>query len=297
MLWNLPKTVEEADSVRVFSGGACNIRDAQGQLLRNVERDTINNWMTEKNIVFYDPQIHPDTHGMEYTFEIHSPMEIAARRASSINLFEISPRTFGGVASLEIAVDEFRNNQPTVIFFSDGNNDKDMIPAHTTNGYPVFAPYGIQDNDVARKAHYREMVKNANNMRKYLLRFAKDVTALTVTFGEQTFEGDVVISPFRMHAVDIFRAMVDASSGRRVVINFTGGEEARDVDGNPIFRVPENPPRPQLEALLDEYVDEGSELRQAICNLVRINVYVRVVYTQKTAISAVEELMTVIDIT
>ena len=289
--WNLPKTLEEASSVKVFSGGACNVRDEQGQLLRNVERDDINKWITEKGIRFYDPQIHPDTHGMEYNFEIHSHMEIAARAAASVNIFEISPRTFGGVASMEVALDEFRYHQPTIIFFSDGNNDQDMIPVHTPQGFPIFAPYGIEDNDVAMKAHYEEMRKNANNMRKYLLRYAKAVSALTVTFSNEAYEGDVVITPGRMHAVDIFQAMVNAASGKRVVITFTGGEETRDKDGNPLFIAPDNPPKAQLDALLDQYVDEGNALREAICNLVKINVFVRVVYTQRGTIDALDELL------
>lgn len=289
--WNLPKTIEEATSVKVFSGGACNIRDHQGQLLRNVERDGINQWLTEKHVRFYDPQIHPDTHGMEYNFDIHSNMEIAARAAAKINIFEISPRTFGGVASMEVALDEFKHQQPTIIFFSDGNNDQDMIPVHTSAGFPIFEPYGIVENEVAMKAHYEEMKKNANNMRKYLLRYAQDVRALTVTFGNEAYEGDVVITPGRMHAVDIFQAMVNAASGKRVVITFTGGKETQDKDGNPLFIAPENPPKAQMLALLDQYVDEGNALREAICNLVKINVFVRVVYTQRGTIDALDELL------
>lgn len=289
--WNLPKTIEEASDVKVFSGGACNIRDMEGALLRNVERDEINAWLTEKGVRFYDPQIHPDTHGCEYNFDVHSHMEIAARAAAGINIFEISPRTFGGVASMEVALDEFRHQQPTIIFFSDGNNDQDKIPAHTATGFPLFEPYGIRDNEVAMRAHYQEMRKNANTMRKYLLRFAQDMRALTVTFSNEVYEGDVVVTPNRMHAVDIFQAMVNAASGKRVVITFTGGDETHDKDGNPLFMSPDNPPRAQLNALLDQYVDEGNALREAICNLVKINVYVRVVYTQRGTIDALNELL------
>jgi len=34
-----------------------------------------------------------------------------------------------------------------------------------------------------------------------------------------------------------------------------------------------------MRALLDQYVDEGNELRRSIAELVSINVFVRVVYT------------------
>ena len=193
--WNLVSDIADIEKVVVFSGGACNIRDAKGKLLRNQERDDINNWLSRNDILFYDPQIHPDTHGVDYDYEVHQPLEVGARKLAKVNLFEISPRTFGGATALEIAVDEFRYNDPSIIFFSDGNHDRDVIPAHSTDGYPLFVPYGIHNNDAARKAHYEGFIRGANRMRKYLMHFAEDLDALTITFGEQTFEGDIVISP------------------------------------------------------------------------------------------------------
>ena len=47
----------------------------------------------------------------------------------------------------------------------------------------------------------------------------------------------------------------------------------------------------RLNRLLDQYVDEGNELRKAIAELVHVNVFTRVVYTQKSAILALEELL------
>ncbi len=289
--WNIINELSEAKEVAVFSGGACNIRDHTGQLLRNTERDTINGWLTDKEIKFYDPQIHPDTHGTEYIYEVHHELEIAARRAARVNLYEISPRTFGGVASMEIAVDEFNTEQPTIIFFSDGKQHTDIIPSHSDAGYPLFVPYGLYDSEEAIAAHYREFVKNGNMMRKYLVRMAEDLPALTVTFNEEAFEGDRVITPTRMHAVDIMKAIVDAAGGRRVIVNFTGGTEAFDQKGNPLFISPDKPPKAQMRALLDQYVDEGNALRAALSTLVRINVFTRVVYTQRDAINALIDLM------
>ena len=66
--WNMIKDMSDVKTVQVFSGGACNIRDDQGRLLRNQERDAINDWLTEQGIKFFDPQIHPDTHGEEYVY-------------------------------------------------------------------------------------------------------------------------------------------------------------------------------------------------------------------------------------
>ncbi len=291
--WNLAKDLSETEKVVVFSGGACNIWDANGKRLRNAERDQINAWLTRNDVLFYDPQIHPDTHGTTYDYEIHQPMEVGARKNAKINLFEISPRTFGGATALEIAIDEFRYREPSIIFFSDGNNEKDIIPAHSTDGYPLFAPYGIHDNDIARETHYNEFIKSSNRMRKYLMHFAEDLSALTITYGEQTFEGDIVITPDRMHAADFFRALVRAATGHRTILNFTGGDKAMDTDGYPLLVAPRKPRKAQLKSYLDQYVDEANALRRAIAELVRINVFSRVVFTQRAATDALRDLMRV----
>lgn len=289
--WNTITDISQAKEVQVFSGGACNLLDNSGNLLRNVERDIINDWLTGQGITFYDPQIHPDTHGVEYDYSVHHQLELAARQNADICLFEISPRTFGGVSSLEIALEEFKRDRPTIIFFSDGNQNKDGIPAHSADGYPLFEPYGIRGKEEARRAHYREMVKNADRMRKYLMVFAQELHALTVTFGDEYFEGDVVIGPKRMHAANLFQAVVKAAGGRRVMVTFTGDDSARDEKGNPIISLPDKPREVEMQSLLDQYVDEGHALRRAISELIRVNVYVRVVYTQTAAIHAIEEML------
>jgi len=85
------------------------------------------------------------------------------------------------------------------------------------------------------KAHYREFLKNGNHMRKYLVRLAQEMSTLTVMFGGRTGENDIVISPHRMHATDLFKAVVMAAQGERVFVNFTGGDETRDTEGNPLL--------------------------------------------------------------
>jgi hypothetical protein len=291
--WNLVNDLSQVKDVVVFSGGACNIRDGAGNLLRNGERDDINDWLTRNNILFYDPQIHPDTHGTTYDFERHHPMEVGARQNAKINLFEMSPRTFGGATSLEIAVDEFRYEDPSIIFFSDGSHSKDVIPAHSADGYPLFQPYGITESDAARMTHYREFIKSANRMRKYFMTFAEDMPALTVTFGTESFAGDIIISPDRLQAADLFRAIVQSAQGKRTIVNFIGGEKARDDKGYPVFLAPEKPRPADLSSLLDQYIDEGNALRREIAKLVRINVFSRVVYTQRAAVDALKDLLTV----
>ena len=291
--WKLVSSAEEASKTVVFSGGASNIVDAQGNLIRNAERDKINDWISEQGVFLYDPQIHPDTHGREYDYEIDHKLELAARKAARIKVYEVSPRTFGGVTALEIAVDEFKIDQPSIIFFSDGNHQQDVIPLHSSEGYPIFVPHIITENQQAIQAHYKELIKNANRMRRYLMLFAQEMSTLTVTFGEQSYLGDITITPDRMHAADLFCAVVDAAAGKRVTVNFTGGQAARDEKGNPLLIAPDNPPEAQLYAWLDQYVDEGNALRKAICELVRITVFVRVVYTQSAVINALEDLMRV----
>lgn len=289
--WNLPRNASDLEDIMVFSGGACNVLDTDGNLLRNTERDMINDWLTEKVIRLYDPQIHPNTHGREYNFDTDHLLEMKARSQAVVSLYEISPRTFGGSTSLEIAMDEFVKDHATIIFFSDGKDHVDIIPDHTRDGFPVFVPYGIRTHQAAQAAHYREMVKNANRMRKYVMTFAQEMDTLTVIFNNRSLETDIEITPYRMHAVDIFSAMVTAASGKRVIINFAGDEDSRDDNGNPIFLAPINPPPVQRSLLLDQYMDEGNALRKAISNLVKINVYVRVVYTQRDVINALQDLL------
>lgn len=149
--WTATQEMNTVEQTQVFSGGACNILDTEGNLLRNRERDRINDWLTTKGIRFFDPQIHPETHGVEYDYGIHHQVELAARRAAKLNLYEVSPRSFGGITSFEIAADHFRQQEPMVIYFSDGNPDEDKLPEHSPKGHPLFVPAGIKSSEKARK--------------------------------------------------------------------------------------------------------------------------------------------------
>lgn len=291
--WTITEEMNRVHLTQVFAGGACNILDEQGKLLRNSERDRINDWITNKRIIFFDPQIHPDTHGYEYDYLKHHPLEIAARNAAKVNLYEISPRSFCGITALEIATDHFLNREPTVIYYSDGNPEKDALPVHNLWGHPLFEPLGIRDNQTAMQAHYREFMKNGTNMRLHLIHQARKLDTLTVTFNGEIRKNDVVITPYRMHAVDMFTALSRAAGGERIFVYFSGGPETRDAKGNPRFILPENPAEVELNALLDQYVDEGNELRRAIIDLVEISVFLRIVYTQAAAIQALDELFKV----
>jgi hypothetical protein len=293
MTWNLDDARRRAQSTQVFSGGACNIINEAGELLRNPGRDGINAWLHDKDINYYDPQIHPDTHGTEYHYETHHAIEVSARAAAGVDLYEVSPLSFGGITSFEIAADHLQNREPVVIYYSDEDAQYDKIPVHSEEGYPLFCPAGLHKSEAAMRAHYREFIKNANNMRKYVMHFARTLDTLTVTFSGTPQETDVQITPERIHAADMFEAVMRASHGERVIINFPDDATKRDERGNPLFIAPQNPPRVELEALLDQYVDAGNALRKAIARLVEISVFVRVVYTERSAIVALEELLKV----
>ena len=289
--WTVTHEMSTIRLTQVFSGGACNVLDANSKLLRNSERDAINDWLTEKKIFFYDPQIHPDTHGEEYDYDKHSVLEVIARQAAKVYLYEISPLTFGGITSLEIAADHILAKEPTVIYYSDGETTRDQIPVHSRKGDPLFQPRGLRDSRESMRAHYKEFRKNGNHLRRYIMQFARDMETLTVTFGKSQRVGDLIIAPDRMHAADLFTAVVKAARGERIFINFSDADDTRDEDGNPLFTIPKQPRVVSLDAFLDQYVDEGNALRRAIASLININVFTRVVYTQKSAILGVSELM------
>jgi hypothetical protein len=151
---------------------------------------------------------------------------MAARAAAGINLYEISPRTLGGISSLEIASDPFRDQEPMVIYFSDGDPARDEVPAHLPQGYPLFQPHAIHESERAMHAHYQEFIKNANHMRKYLMSFAREMDTLTVNFSDQIHEGDVVITPERLHAPARGRVIPGGRAGCLApahYVTFTGG--------------------------------------------------------------------------
>ena len=205
--------VSTQNQTQVFSGGAWRVISwmPSGKLLRNTERDPINQWLADRDVRYFDPQVHPETHGREYDYFTDHQREMTARAVSNVNMYEVSPRTFGGITSLEIAADQFRWREPMVIYFSDGDPTQDAIPDHSDSGYPLFVPHGIHDSEQAMQAHYREFVKNGNNMRKYLMTFARELSSLSADFSDQAHEGDVIITPERLHAADLFRAVVEAA--------------------------------------------------------------------------------------
>jgi hypothetical protein len=110
----------------VFTGGACNIQGLDGPI-RNPGRDPLARWLDAQGIPYFDPQIHPSTHGREYAWELDGPMEKKAREEAKLRVYELTSSTIAAVSILEV-MDDARAGRPAVVWW---------------NGGRVFAPIGI----------------------------------------------------------------------------------------------------------------------------------------------------------
>lgn len=112
----------------LFTGGACNIQDVSGPV-RNPGRDPLAAWLDQKGWSYFDPQIHPVTHGREYAWEKDGPQEKRARELARLRVYEITATTISAVAMLEI-MDDARRGWQSIVWFNGGEN---------------FAPIGLGD--------------------------------------------------------------------------------------------------------------------------------------------------------
>ncbi len=120
----------EGHLARVFTGGACNIQALEGAI-RNPGRDPLHAWLNEQGVGYYDPQIHPTTHGRDYIWGIDGPQEKKAREQAALRVYEITATTISAVTMLEI-MDDARRGLKSLVWFNDGR---------------TFAPIGIGDRD------------------------------------------------------------------------------------------------------------------------------------------------------
>lgn len=163
---------DEAVNTVVFSGGACNIITADGKKARNTGRDELNAWLDTLDVAFFEPQIHEDTHGRGYDYDIDGPAEQAARKAAKVTLYELAPDTMGGVTCLEVLRDAM-SGKTVVIWLSGDKFD--------AKGRPVFAPniYVATTEDLAA-VHLGQYVENGTKLRQNLLAFTKGLPNVTV---------------------------------------------------------------------------------------------------------------------
>lgn len=153
----LLQSVSEIEKLRssgrqfVFTGGACNILHPQGNQ-RNPGRDELMGWLESQRVWFFDPQIHPSTHGRNYDYDIHGPGEKLAREKALVTVYELSPYSYGGVTIMEALTDGCKGKQ-VIIWYSGGPDSFD------DKGRPLFTPLTTESpNGIAA----------ANSMRKNL---------------------------------------------------------------------------------------------------------------------------------
>lgn len=114
----------------LFIGGACNIQTAEGPM-RNPGRDPLASWLDELGLSYFDPQIHPTTHGRDYIWEIDGPREKQAREEAKLRVYEITATTIAAISMMEI-MDDARHGRVAVVWFNEGR---------------TFAPLGLGSRD------------------------------------------------------------------------------------------------------------------------------------------------------
>lgn len=119
---------------QLFTGGACNVQGFNGPE-RNSGRDPLARWLDQQGYSYFDPQIHPDTHGRDYVWGIDGPQEKIAREQAQLRVYEITDTTISAITALEIS-DDARHNRPTIVWFNRGKN---------------FAPLGLGTVDDLNK--------------------------------------------------------------------------------------------------------------------------------------------------
>jgi len=125
--------MEAGDVPLLFIGGASNIQTPEGPV-RNTGRDQLARWLDNREWSYFDPQIHPSTHGRDYIWGIDGPQEKKAREMAKLRLYEINPFTIAAVSIMEV-LDDARRKRVSVVWY---------------NGGRVFKPHGIGDRDELR---------------------------------------------------------------------------------------------------------------------------------------------------
>lgn len=162
-----------ASNTTVFSGGACNAINAEGQKTRGTGRDSLNDWLNERAIPFFDPQIHEDTHGRGYNYDEDGPAEQAARAAAQVTLYEISGDTLGGVTHLEALADALKGK--TVIIWFNSSLD--------AKGKPLFEPLiDMSTVDGLAAVHLAQYKSGGDGLRKNLVAFVGKLPNVTIVY-------------------------------------------------------------------------------------------------------------------
>jgi len=129
----------------LFTGGACNLQDLNGPV-RNPGRDLLAAWLNDMGFSYFDPQIHPSTHGREYIWGIDGPQEKLARAKSKLRVYEITATTIAAMTMLEI-MDDARLGKTSIAWFNEGH---------------IFSPIGL--GDMATLSHNSFLQQKIGNM-------------------------------------------------------------------------------------------------------------------------------------
>ena len=122
--------MEKGHTPLLFTGGACNIQYVNGPI-RNPGRDKLALWLDKQGWSYFDPQIHPNTHGRDYIWGLDSSQEKIAREKAQLRIYELTSTTIGAVTMLEI-MDDARLQRTSIVWF---------------NGGESFMPIGLEGRD------------------------------------------------------------------------------------------------------------------------------------------------------
>jgi len=163
----------------IFLGGSSNNLDENGIQQRGKGRDFLSHliqqdgdmdgdgFQDDDSIVFYDPQIHEETHGRGYNFSVDGPTEALARDLSAVNVYEIGNRSLSIVTMMEIICDVAKGKK--IVFWMDDR----FIPVepNTKDGKETV-------NQIIEK-HIAVLVKAEKDARNYFMKFVNEFNKVT----------------------------------------------------------------------------------------------------------------------
>ncbi len=165
-----------SENTVVFCGGTSNKMTRNGKLTRNTGRDGIHALLETQGVNYFDPQIHPETHGRDYDYGVDGPAEQSARKVAKVLMYEVGDGAQGVVTALEVINDALAGKQMIVWL----NSPTDPQGKLTFN--PDVDMAAATDPGVV--GHLKEYVKNATNLRNSLRAFVKDRTNVRVCLTE-----------------------------------------------------------------------------------------------------------------